>query len=299
MNKRNAIRESFGDRSFLMAMYVILILIVISILYPLLHILAASFSNPQDVISGAVTIFPAHPTVMAYETLFKNSQVYTGYANTLFYTVVGTAVQVLFTVLLAYPLSRKEFVGRKVLMMAILLTMFFEGGLIPTYLIVKYLHILDTRWALIIPKALFVWQVIIAVTFFRTSIPDEIHESAQLDGCSDAGFLWRIVLPLSKPIIAVLILMYAVADWNSYFDALIYLTKSELFPLQLVLRNILVLSQVSQLSPSVAYQMRRLHGLSDLLKYALIVVSSAPILIFYPFVQKHFVKGMMIGSIKG
>jgi putative aldouronate transport system permease protein len=164
---------------------------------------------------------------------------------------------------------------------------------------VKELGILDTRWALIIPKALFVWQVIIAVTFFRSSIPDEIYESAQLDGCSDAGFVWRVVLPLSKPIIAVLVLMYAVANWNSYFDALLYLQTSALYPLQLVLRNILVMNEMANLSPAVAYQMRMLQGLSDLLKYALIVVSSAPILVFYPFIQKHFVKGMMIGSLKG
>jgi len=298
MRNQNAIREPFSDRVFMAVNYLILSIILILILYPLLHIVAASFSNSQAVISGQVTIFPVEPTLLAYKVLLENSQVYIGFANTIFYTVVGTIIQVTLTILLAFPLSRKEFVGRKVLMMAILLTMFFEGGLIPTYLIVKELGILDTRWALIIPKALFVWQVIIAVTFFRATIPDELYESAQLDGCSDAGFIWRIVMPLSKPIIAVLILMYAVGNWNSYFDALIYLSDSALYPLQLVLRNILVMNETAGLSPNVAYQMRRMAGLSDLLKYALIVVSSVPILIFYPFIQKYFVKGMMIGSLK-
>jgi putative aldouronate transport system permease protein len=299
MLKHNSIREPLGDRLFMAAIYAILAVILVLVLYPLLHIVAASFSDTQAVIQGRVTIFPIKPTLLAYETLFSNPQIYVGFANTVFYTVVGTIIQVALTILLAFPLSRKEFVGRNFLMMAILLTMFFEGGLIPTYLIVKGLGILDTRWAMIIPKALFVWQVIIAVTFFRSTISDEIYESAQLDGCSDSGFIWRIVLPLSKPIIAVLVLMYAVANWNSYFDALLYLQSSELFPLQLVLRNILVMNEMAQLSPSVAYQMRKLQGLADLLKYALIVVSSVPILIFYPFIQKYFVKGMMIGSIKG
>jgi putative aldouronate transport system permease protein len=299
LEKRNVIRESAGDRALLAFIYIALIALVIVILYPLLNIVASSFSDSQAIIQGKVTIFPVDFTLIAYKSLIGNSLIYMGFANTIFYTIVGTLVQVTLTILLAFPLSRKEFVGRNFLMMVILLTMFFEGGLIPTYMIVKDLGLLDTRWALIIPKALFVWQVIIAVTFFRSTISDEIYESAQLDGCSDTGFVWRIVLPLSKPIIAVLILMYAVVNWNSYFDALLYLQSSELYPLQLVLRNILVMNQMTQLSPNLAYLMRERQGLADLLKYALIVVSTVPIIIFYPFIQKHFVKGMMIGSLKG
>lgn len=299
MANRNAIRESFNDRVFLTILYIILLLIVIVILYPLVHIFVASFSNPNAVIQGEVTIFPVHPTLLAYRALFANHQIYVGFGNTLFYTIVGTMIQVTLTILLAFPLSRKEFVGRKVLMIAMIITMFFEGGMIPTYLIVKDLGILNTRWALIIPKALFVWQVIVTVTFFKSSIPDELYECAQLDGVSDAGFLWRIVMPLSKPIIAVLVLMYAVGDWNSYFDALIYLQSPNLYPLQLVLRNLLVLNKTASLNPSVIYQMRKLQGLSELLKYALIVVTTVPILAIYPFVQKHFVKGVLIGSLKG
>ncbi|QGQ95219.1 carbohydrate ABC transporter permease [Paenibacillus psychroresistens] len=299
MIKRNVIGEPFGDRVFMFIIYAILIILLVLILYPLLHIVAASLSNSQAVIRGDVTIFPVDFTLIAYKSLLTNSTIYMGFLNTIFYTVVGTIIQVILTILLAFPLSRKEFVGRTILMMALLLTMFFEGGLIPTYMIVKFLHLLDTRWALIVPKALFVWQVIITVTFFKSIISDEVYESAQLDGCSDIGFIWRIVMPLSKPIIAVLVLMYAVSNWNSYFDALLYLQTSELYPLQLVLRNILVMNQVGTLSPKLAYMMRQQQGLADLLKYALIVVSTLPIIIFYPFVQKHFVKGMMIGSLKG
>jgi putative aldouronate transport system permease protein len=297
--KHNMIREPLGDQVLLASMYTFLIGLVIVVLYPLLNIVASSFSDSQAIIQGRVTIFPVDFTLAAYKALIGNNLIYTGFANTIFYTVVGTIFQVTLTILLAFPLSRKEFIGRGILMVLVVLTMFFEGGLIPTYMIVKEVGLLDTRWALIIPKALFVWQVIIAVTFFRSTISDEIYESAQLDGCGDAGFVWRIVLPLSKPIIAVLILMYAVTNWNSYFDALLYLQSSELYPLQLVLRNILVMNQMNQLSPNLAYQMRETQGLADLLKYALIVVSTLPIVIFYPFIQKHFVKGMMIGSLKG
>jgi len=298
LSKSSAIKEPIGDRILTVIIYTVLILILITVTYPLLNIVASSFSDPNAVIKGEVTIFPINPTLIAYKTVFNNSQVIAGFANTVFYTVVGTVIQLILTVLIAFPLSRKEFVGRKLIMMLIVFTMFFEGGLIPTYMIVKDLGLVDTRWALIIPKALGVWQVIIAVTFFKTSIPTELYESAQLDGCSDIKFIWKIVLPLSKPIIAVLVLMYAVGNWNSYFDALIYLNSQDLYPLQLVLRNILVMNQMNTLSPAVAYKLQHLQGLADLLKYALIVISSLPILLFYPFVQKHFVKGMMIGSIK-
>jgi putative aldouronate transport system permease protein len=298
LRNANAIRDPLGDRILTFFIYTTLILILIVILYPLLNIVASSFSSASAVIRGEVTIFPVEPTLLAYKTVFENSQVVTGFLNTLFYTIVGTIVQLILTILIAYPLSRKEFVGRKIIMLLIVFTMFFEGGLIPTYMIVKDLGLVDTRWALIIPKALGVWQVIIAVTFFKTTIPNELYESAQLDGCNDIKFIWKIVMPLAKPVIAVLVLMYAVGNWNSYFDALIYLNSPDLYPLQLVLRNILVLNQMNTLSPQIAYKLAQLQGLSDIMKYALIVISSLPILLFYPFVQKHFVKGMMIGSVK-
>lgn len=298
MAKRNTIRDPVGDRILMVFVYIFLAGFLIMVLYPLLHIVAASFSDSSAVIAGEVTIFPVEPTLIAYQTVFENQQVLVGFANTIFYTVVGTFIQVTLTVMIAFPLSRKGFVGRKLLILILVFTMFFEGGLIPTYMVVKELGMVDTRWALIIPKALNIFQVIIAVTFFRTSIPNELYESAQIDGCSNTGFLMRIVLPLAKPIIAVLVLMYGVGNWNAYFDALIYLNSADLYPLQLVLRNILVLNQMNSMSAEVAYRMSQLQGLSELLKYALIVVSSVPILVFYPFIQKYFVQGMMIGSLK-
>lgn len=292
------IRESYGDRLFLGAIYVFLATVLLIILVPLLHILSASFSSPLDVTSGKVGIWPVHPTLMGYKAVFNNNQIWLGYWNSIVYTVLGTVISVVLTVMIAYPLSRKSFYGRHVLMLLIAFTMLFSGGLIPLYLVVKQLHMIDTRWALLLPQALAVWQIIIARTFFQTTIPDELAEAAELDGCSDMNFLIRIVLPLSKPIMAVMVLMYAVGQWNAYFDALIYLKSQALFPLQLVLRNILILNTEAGNNSNLQEMLAR-QGMKDLMKYSLIVVASLPVLIIYPFVQKHFVQGMMIGSIKG
>jgi putative aldouronate transport system permease protein len=222
-----------------------------------------------------------------------------GYYNTIIYTVFGTLINLLFTILLAYPLSVRSFYGRSLVMILMMITMFFSGGLIPTYLLVKNLHLLDTRWALWLPSAFSVFQVIIARTFFMSSIPTELQEAAQLDGCRDTRYLWSIVLPLSKPILAVMTLMYAVGHWNAYFDALIYLRSEHLFPLQYVLRNMLILNAADPEMLANTAQKLRDQGFEQVLKYALIVVACVPVLIMYPFVQKHFVKGVMIGSLKG
>jgi len=293
------IRESPGDRLFLCAIYAFLAVVAVVVLYPLLYILSASFSSPQAVIEGRVWLFPVEPTLLGYKTVFEHHQVVTGYVNSAIYTLCGTVINVVLTIMLAYPLAKRNFYGRNVLMMLLVVTMLFEGGLIPYYLTVKGLGILDTRWAMLLPQALAVWQVIIARTFFQTTIPDELTEAAELDGCSNIGFMWRIVIPLSQPIIAVLVLMYAVFHWNSYFDALIFLRTADLFPLQIVLRNILILNSVDTTAMKDASEMLARQGLKDLLKFSLIVVASAPVLMLYPFVQKHFVKGIMIGSIKG
>ncbi|MFE5320888.1 carbohydrate ABC transporter permease [Paenibacillus sp. NPDC056579] len=292
------IRDSFGDKIFLIGIYLFLIIVLLTILVPLLHIVSASFSNPMDVTSGKVWIWPVNPTLLGYKAVFDNNQIWWGYWNSIVYTVLGTVISVVLTVMIAYPLSRKTFYGRNVLMILIAFTMLFSGGLIPLYLVVKSLNMVDTRWALLLPQALAVWQIIIARTFFQTTIPDELAEAAELDGCSDMGFLIKIVLPLSKPIIAVMVLMYAVGQWNAYFDALIYLKSQSLFPLQLVLRNILILNTETGNNSNLQEMLAR-QGMKDLMKYSLIVVASLPVLIIYPFVQKHFVKGMMIGSIKG
>lgn len=278
--------------------YTFLISVVIIVLYPLIYIVSSSLSSPLAVSSGKVWLWPIDFSLAGYKAIFNNSEVLVGYANSIFYTFFGTIISVTLTVMFAYPLSRKSFYGRNFLMIFILFTMLFSGGLIPEYLVVKHLHMLDTRWALIIPKAIAVWQVIIAVTFFRTSIPDEIVEASEMDGCSDLRFLWSVVLPLSKPIIAVLVLMYAIFQWNSYFDAMIYLKSEALYPLQVVLRNILILNTTSSATMD-AQKLMEMNQVADLMKYSLIVVASLPVLIIYPFVQRHFMKGVLIGSVKG
>ncbi|RAW13440.1 carbohydrate ABC transporter permease [Paenibacillus taichungensis] len=299
MFKTSRIRESYGDRLFLIGVYTFLIMVTIVVLFPLIFIISSSFSSPQAVVSGKVWLLPVDFTLEGYKAVFRNPQIVFGYLNSLYYTVIGTAVNVALTVMLAYPLARKTFYGRNFIMVLLVITMMFEGGLIPLYLVVKNLHILDTRWAMILPGAMAVFQVIVARTFFQTTIPEEIAEAAELDGCSDIRFITSMVIPLSKPILAVLTLMYAVGHWNAYFDALIFLKSAELFPLQIVLRNILILNSIDPTMVSNVDQMLAQQGLKDLLKYSLIVVASAPVLIIYPFVQKHFVKGVMIGSLKG
>jgi multiple sugar transport system permease protein/putative aldouronate transport system permease protein len=213
--------------------------------------------------------------------------------------IVGTMINVTLTIMAAYPLSRRDFFGRNVFMFLVVFTMMFDGGLIPRYLLVKDLGFLDTRWALLIPGALGVWQVIITRTYFKTTIPEEMLEAAKIDGCNDFQFILKMVIPLSAPIIAVISLFYAVGHWNQFFNALIYLKNQELWPLQIVLNNILVQNEMSMDMLADITEMAARQGMQDLLKYSLIVVASAPVLAIYPFVQKHFVKGVMIGSLKG
>jgi multiple sugar transport system permease protein/putative aldouronate transport system permease protein len=292
------IRDSGGDRVFNAVNYVILTLFLIVILYPLIYIVSSSISDPDAVTSGQVWLWPVEPTLIAYARIFREPALINGFLNSIFYTVVGTAINVVLTILAGYPLSRKDLPGRGVILFLFLFTTLFNGGLIPTYIVVGELGLLNTRWALILPPALAVWNVIITRTYFQVTIPDELLEAAQLDGCSDFRFLWDVVRPLSGPIIAVNALFYAVAHWNGYFDALIYLTDPDLYPLQLVLRSILVQNETNlRMTGDIETQLMR-ENLADLLKYALIVVSSLPLLVAYPFVQKHFVKGALIGSLK-
>jgi putative aldouronate transport system permease protein len=291
------IKESLGDRIFLSVTYILLILVLIAVLYPLIYIVSSSLSSPSAVSAGKVWLWPVDVSLAGYEAVFRNGQVLTGYANSLFYTVAGTFISVSLTVMVAYPLSKKSFFGRTPLMVFITFTMLFSGGLIPTYLVVKSMGMIDTRWALLIPNAVWVWQVIIARTFFQTSIPDELSEAADIDGCSDIRYIFSVVLPLAKPIIAVLSLMYAVGQWNAYFDALIYLKSQSLYPLQLILRSILILG--SGTGNMDAGEMVKQQQMAELMKYSLIVVASLPVLVIYPFVQRYFVQGMLIGSVKG
>lgn len=299
MFNRNRIKDPLGDRIFMGINYLFLVLVLIIVAYPLLYIVSSSFSSSRAVTSGQVWLLPVDFNIKAYISIFKSTQLMIGFYNTIFYTVAGTAINVTLTVMLAYPLSRRSFYGRGAIIIFMMITMFFDGGLIPTYLLMKDLQLLDTRWAMLLPGALAVFQVIVARTFFQSSIPDELREAAEVDGCKDIRYLVSVVLPLSKPILAVMTLMYAVGHWNAYFDALIYLRSENLFPLQYVLRNMLILNAADPAMLANTSQQMRDQGFEQVLKYALIVVASIPILMMYPFVQRHFVKGVMVGSLKG
>jgi putative aldouronate transport system permease protein len=296
-SKIKPIKDSIGDKVFLFTIYVILSIMLIVVLYPLIYILSSSFSSPAAVTSGRVWLWPVDLSLNGYEKLFHTPKIMTGYVNSLFYTAAGTLISVVLTIMISYPLSRKTFFGRNVLMMMITFTLLFSGGLIPTYMVVREIGLIDTRWAVLIPNAIWVWQVIIARSFFQTSIPDELIDSSEMDGCSDFRFIRSVVVPLSKPIIAVLVLMYAVGQWNAYFDALIYLKSANLFPLQLILRSIIIENNSSGVMDAMKLVERQ--QLAELLKYSLIVIATLPVLIIYPFVQRYFVQGMLVGSVKG
>ncbi|TQM33838.1 putative aldouronate transport system permease protein [Microbacterium kyungheense] len=291
------IKETRADRAFVTVAYVLLTVFLLVVLLPLLNIVASSLSSPHAVSSGQVLFWPIDITFRGYTEALGNPAIVRGFANSVFYTVVGTVISVAGTVAIAYPLSRQNLFGRKVLTGAVVFTMLFSGGVIPMYLVVQSLGLLDTRWSMLLPNAIGVWQVIIAMVFFRSSIPDEVYEAAQLDGASELRILWTIVLPLAKPLIAVIALMYAIMQWNSYFDALLYLRNADLQPLQLVLRGLLVLND-SGGGGNVAEQLRR-RELADLLRYSTVVIATVPMLVVYPFVAKYFNKGIMVGAVKG
>ena len=291
------IKNTTGDRIFMVGVYVLLTTFLLVVLLPLLYIVASSFSDPLAVSSGRVTFWPVDFTLLGYEKALSDDSIITGFTNSLIYTVAGTVISLVLTVAIAYPLSRRDFWGRRGITLFVVFTMLFAGGIIPTYLVVQNLGLLDTRWALILPQAVGVWQVIIAVAFFRTSIPDELYEAAQIDGASDLRFLFSTVIPLSKPLLAVIALMYAIYQWNSYFDALLYLRDPSLYPLQLVLRNVLILNQAAPgLDAAAAFERQQL---ASLLKYSLIVISTVPVMLVYPFVARFFNKGILVGAVKG
>jgi ABC-type glycerol-3-phosphate transport system permease component len=299
MAKRH-IRLSLSDKLFYLVDYVILGFCGVIVLIPLINVVAQAFSGPQSVIAGRVFLWPRDPTLETFVMILRNKFVLSGYVNTFIYMSVGTAINLFLTILCAYPLSRKDFVGRNIFTLIVAFTMMFYGGMIPTYLVVRNLGLIDTRWAMWLPGAMVVWNMILARTFFQTSIPKEMYESAELDGAGDTTVLLRIVLPLSAPIIAVLALFYAVGHWNSYFDAMLYLRSQSLYNIQLILR--IAISNISQLmtqtgSDSAAQQ--KALALAEASKYVIIVISMLPVLIIYPFAQKHFIKGIMIGAIKG
>lgn len=296
--KHHPIRDTLGDRLFYAVCYLITALFMLAVLYPLVYILSASFSSAEAITSGRMWLYPVDFSLVGYKYILKYDAIWLGYRNTLFYTFAGTLINVAMTMTCAYGLSRRGMRGRRFFTMLFTFTMIFSGGMIPNYLLMKNLKILNTVWCMLLPGAISAYNLIVAKTFIENSIPGDLLEAARIDGCSDVRFFFSIVLPLSKAILAVLLLMYAAAHWNAYFNAFLYLTDKKLYPLQIFLRQILVQSNMSadMLDPEAMAQMQTLQ---QLLKYAVIVVSTAPMLCLYPFVQKYFRQGVMIGSIKG
>lgn len=280
--------------------YILLTLLLIVVLYPIIYIISCSFSDGNSLMTGKVKLFPVGFTLDSYKAVFKYKAIWSGFKNSFVYTVCGTLISIILTLFAAYPLSRDDFRGRKIFTGLFLFTMMFSGGLIPSYLLIKNLKMIDTMWAIILPGAVSAYNVIVARTFFNQSIPKELLEASQMDGCSDFKFFSMIVIPLSKPIIAVLCLWVTVSIWNSYFNPMIYINSVDKYPLQLVLRKILLMSKVDLTSANVdPIMVAKNQYLSEMLKYGTIIISSLPLMIVYPFVQKHFVKGVMIGSVKG
>lgn len=296
--RNNKVKKSKEDKIFDFILYGIAAILIVVALYPMYFIVIASISNPNLVSNGEILFLPKGINFKAYEQLASYSQLWTGYKNTILYVIFGTIFTLVVNIPAAYALSRRKLYGRKALTIFYLIPMFFTGGLIPTYLAVQQFHLLDTFWVMVLPFSVVTYYIIVGRTFFANSIPEELWEAAQLDGCGYMGFFFRIVLPLSKAVIAVFALWAAVGQWNSYFNALIYLRDPELQPLQIILRNILISNQtISSMTTGAAAAEAK--QMADLIKYAVIVVSSAPIMCLYPFVQKHFNQGVMLGSLKG
>ena len=299
MKKSKFRQMSTGDRVFTIVNYSLLMLVLIIELYPLVYVVAASFSDPQAVVSGKVFLFPVNPTLKGYAAVFKNKKILTGFSNSIFYLIVGTVLNLVMTMLCAYPLSRKDFRARGFLSMFFVFTMYFSGGIVPAYILVNKLGIINTRWSMIIPMSMSTYNMIICRTYIVNSIPDELYEASQMDGCTPFRYMLSVVVPLSKPILAVLTLYYGVVRWNDYFNAMLYLYKDNLQPLTIVMKEILIMSQVDMTQVTDASAVSKLQGMSELLKYSTIVVASLPVMLLYPLIQKHLVKGVMIGAVKG
>lgn len=290
-------KATTGERLFGVVNVGFLVLLSIAALYPLVFVLFASFSDPGLLVQNrGLLLFPKGFTTDAYRMVFMNPAIGSAYLNTLFYVIVGTAINILLSSMAAYGLSRREVLWKNMIMFMIVFTMFFEGGLIPTFLLVGNLGLLDTRWAIIIPTAVSAFNLIIMRTAFQ-AVPVELEESARLDGANDFRICWSIVFPLSLPVIAVMLLFYGVSHWNSWFSAMIYLQDRALFPLQLILREILIANDTSSMMTDISSGDQMPIG--QTIKYATIIIATVPILCVYPFLQKYFVKGVMIGAIKG
>lgn len=299
MNMRKSNRQSTFDIGFDVVSTLLLIVALLIVFYPLYFVLIASISDANSISLGKVILLPKNIDFVGYRRILQDNRIMNGYVNSILYTVASTVIGTITTILAGYSFSRTDLVGRKALMMVYVFTMYFSGGLIPTYLVVKDVGLLGSPWAVILMGAISVYNIIIARSFFSSSIPVDLYEAAQLDGCSNGRFFISIVVPLSKSIIAVIALYYAVAQWNGYFNALIYLSKQNQYPLQMVLREILLSSQSVQADVTDVDAIQEMQRIAATIKYGVIVVASLPMLMLYPFIQKYFVKGVMIGSVKG
>ncbi|GIP30996.1 carbohydrate ABC transporter permease [Paenibacillus sp. J2TS4] len=295
------INFSLSDKTFDLINKIFVGLITLVIVYPLIFVISASISDPAAVSTGRMWLWPVDVTFAGYKRVFQNDAIWMGYRNTIIYTILGTIIHLVVLLPCAYALSRKEVMGKKYILWIILFTMMFNGGLIPTYLVIKTLGMVDTIWAIVIPGVVGAWSILVARTFFQQTIPEQLVEAAKIDGASDYYIFGKVVLPLSMPIIAVMALFHGVSLWNQYFTALIYLSNEALYPLQLILREILVVAQIGQDGGGGPGQIESLVEqvkTASLVKYAVIMVSSLPLLIIYPFLQRFFVKGVLIGSVK-
>ncbi|PPF76510.1 sugar ABC transporter permease [Pseudoclavibacter sp. Z016] len=297
--RRDPWRKRMADPVFNTFAVGTLLLAIAAVLYPLYFIVIASVSEPAETLNGNVWLWPQGFTLEGYARIFADAAIWQGFGNSVLYTSVGTLISVVSILCGAYALSRKDLYGRKVLMLVFILTMFIDGGLIARYLVVRDLGMLDTIWAVVLPGAVGVWNLIIARAFFENNVPSELREAAQIDGANDFRFFFQIVLPLSKPLIFLMIMIHLVANWNAFFDALIYLDDESKYPLQLVLRNVLIQSEVNSAGGTGAVDSyAAAQRLGELMKYGMIVISSLPLLIVLPFMQKHFTKGALLGAVK-
>ena len=292
-------RRTRFDTCFDIITTILLVLALLIVLYPLYFVVIASVSDATSISSGQVILLPKNVSMVGYQRILQDARIGSGYVNSILYTLGSTLIGVTTTVMAGYSFSRSDLAGRKVLMLLYVFTMYFNGGLIPTYLVVKQLGLMGSPWVVILLGSVSVYNIIIARSFFTNNIPPELFEAASIDGCGNGRFFISIVVPLSKSIIAVLALYYAVAQWNGYFNALVYLNRQEQYPLQLILREILISSQMVQADISDLDAIQEMQRIAATVKYGVIVVASVPMLMIYPLVQKYFVKGVMIGSVKG
>ena len=297
-----SLRHARGsDRVFLLINYFLLTLIIVIIIYPLWYCVCCSFSSTSAVLRNKVWLWPVDFNVKAYAVVFENSKIISGFFNSIYYCITGSAWAIALTFLAAYPLSRSDLPGQKYFILYFMIVMFFNGGIIPNYLLLRQQGMLNTRWALIIPFVLSVYNVIICRTYFQQNIPKDLLEVSRIDGCGDIRFFLTIAMPLAKPVVAVMVLYHVVWRWNNYFNAMLYLNDASMFPLQMVLRDILFVLQMSseQLGSMDPSAVQSSYNLMQLVRYSALVVGTLPMLIIYPFIQKNFVKGIMIGSVKG